>query len=541
MKLKKSLLLLLLCSLTLQAQDGELSLDPNDIPLTPDPALEAPAESTITVPPLDAPPPTSPPPTTGTDSLPTTEVVTPQAEPAPLISPRVEEYTPPTPSNLEVKNAEATPNADATSDTTKKEERFSKTYSKFHKSSTSEQNWEKVVGKRTSDTYVVNKGDTLWDISGTLFGDPFYWPKVWSLNREMIYNPHVIFPDMKIKFYQGSSKTTPTLATDNQPVAVDAKKDEVAVTPEGPAVENENVAPAPNNVKMTSALKKLPRFFKDVDVKIKKQVDTLQVEEHQSVSNDSAVKFEFYISEAPLTAVGKIIEVESELKSAGFEQYVFVKFEAEPTGVYTVVRTPKVLKETKDSTVAAELYEVEGELKILGRVNTGENVYRAQVIRSANLVSEGSILVPGRMRSFNLKDMNKETTANKGRIIGNLNDYGIVGQGSFVLINQGAQSGYQSNMTLPIYEDLSRRNPRSLVKENPQKVGSVVIVDSTENFSIGYISKVYENVLVSDFVGMAEGGEFNPQGSARAEEIFEEVQENVTPSAPSEELPADEF
>ncbi len=42
--------------------------------------------------------------------------------------------------------------------------------------------------------YVVRRGDTLWDVTGRFFGDPFLWPRVWSYNPE-ITNPHWIYPE----------------------------------------------------------------------------------------------------------------------------------------------------------------------------------------------------------------------------------------------------------------------------------------------------------------------------------------------------------
>lgn len=42
-------------------------------------------------------------------------------------------------------------------------------------------------------TYVVEKGDTLWDISAVFLKQPWLWPKLWRLNPE-ISNPHLIYP-----------------------------------------------------------------------------------------------------------------------------------------------------------------------------------------------------------------------------------------------------------------------------------------------------------------------------------------------------------
>ncbi len=46
--------------------------------------------------------------------------------------------------------------------------------------------------------YVVQKGDTLWDITHNILKEPFLWPKVWNANPE-IKNPDLIYPGQKIK------------------------------------------------------------------------------------------------------------------------------------------------------------------------------------------------------------------------------------------------------------------------------------------------------------------------------------------------------
>lgn len=53
--------------------------------------------------------------------------------------------------------------------------------------------------------HVVKKGDTLWDMSNTYYGNPWAWPQVWSLNPQ-VENPHWIYPGDQIRTTQASKK-----------------------------------------------------------------------------------------------------------------------------------------------------------------------------------------------------------------------------------------------------------------------------------------------------------------------------------------------
>jgi LysM repeat protein len=62
-------------------------------------------------------------------------------------------------------------------------------------------------------TYVVKKGDTLWDIAFLFWGDNFRWPDLWHANPQ-VANPDLIFPGDVLNIAGRSSSSTAETAVD---------------------------------------------------------------------------------------------------------------------------------------------------------------------------------------------------------------------------------------------------------------------------------------------------------------------------------------
>ncbi|MBJ94906.1 MAG: hypothetical protein CMP23_10600 [Rickettsiales bacterium] len=65
--------------------------------------------------------------------------------------------------------------------------------------------------EQAADIYSVVPGDTLWHICERFFGDPDYWPTLWSINNAEITNPHYIYPGQALQFQPGTDLRPPSL------------------------------------------------------------------------------------------------------------------------------------------------------------------------------------------------------------------------------------------------------------------------------------------------------------------------------------------
>ncbi len=380
-----------------------------------------------------------------------------------------------------------------------KESEFHRIYKTYNETPTSEESWEKAMSNRPAEMYRVQKGDTLSGISTALFGDQFYWPKVWSLNSNQILNPHEIAPGMGVQFFPGTLSEPPTLA-----VAADANEATTSIpVPAAPPKGALDGAAIPPAKKRTALLERLPPSLPGSRVMgTVKRPDEIRVEMLQHSYPKAYEHLEYFISDAPVAGVGVISGSELGSSTVGEYQYVYVKLNNAVDKKFVVQKNLTQLEDPRNKERKAEMVQIQGEIQVMERVNEGENIYRAMVTKAINPVEVGSILVPGSLPMIDPAPGAVSSGVGANIMGGQFEKRrSLFGQNSLVFLDGGSSQGLQEGQTLAIFADERVRNKKANAVQNDRVIGSLKIVRVTNNFATAYVTKATDDIIVGDYAG----------------------------------------
>jgi len=323
-----------------------------------------------------------------------------------------------------------------------------------------------VLNPRHPDTYVVQVGDTLWDIASTFLRDPWYWPEIWQLNPE-IENPHLIFPgDVLSLSYLDDGRPAVTV-TERGPVSGSGLVDRLS-----PRVRSEPLEEAIQTIPYET----LRAFLSRPAVLQESEFDTLP-----------------YIVAHP----------EGLLGSAGHDVYVRGTDAAEGT-VFDFVHPGDALIDPDDGDIIGYqgLYVGQGRVLASGDPAT---VFLTETSREA-LIGDYLITEESVAPATFLPRAPEEAV--DGRIISVLDGVSLIGQYQIIVINRGARHGLQPGHVLSVYRTGDTiRDPVRQTTQSGDKVrlpdvlaGTTMVFRTFDRISYALVMEATNDIRLLDTV-----------------------------------------
>ena len=392
-----------------------------------------------------------------------------------------------------------------------------------------DEQWSSLVGRNSSGIYKVQRGDTLWDISQTFFGDGNFWPRLWSENS-VLTNPHEISVGKAIAFVAGTEESAPVISVTDAKAAkvgeildtsVDPSapiypedpesqltEDDIAagtVLEEQPIVGGRPEIPEPLTPRK-AVLKNLPpSFIEPVPPKMAKDFDStgLDVGRRKAFEAVGALYIPAYLSDGKPSSVGRVTEIVAREKTAAFLQDVIVKLDR-PASVgekFTSINIRGNVTNEKTRTYGPVI-EIGGMVEIKEPIDEGKNVYRAKVVISVGAIEAGGLLtdMPLPRVEFSKKGQRVDLEA---IIIGGQfsKERRLLGQGNVVYIDRGSQNGLSEGQLLAVRSDRELRRPDTDHAEYKKTIGIIKLVRVLERVSTAVVIDASEEIRPGDFTG----------------------------------------
>ncbi|MFQ5344544.1 MAG: LysM peptidoglycan-binding domain-containing protein [Mariprofundus sp.] len=300
--------------------------------------------------------------------------------------------------------------------------------------------------------YVVKKGDTLWDIADYFFKNPRKWLKIWEHNLH-ITNPDLIYPGNRI-WFDGSRLSQGGLT---------------------------RVQPRP-------------------------QVIIRPVERNEEAIDSSVLMTELqrhgFIQPDQIKGVGYVLGSQDDRLNYGVHDHVYLKLDqpAKAGTLFDVFRSADVLRNPGNGEELGILIKHMGVLKV---VSQDEGVYRAEIVKVFEEISQGDRLQPVRKTALHIVPHDADSPLS-GTLIYIQNDAHEAGEHQLVGINLGLEQGVTAGLKMGIFR------AGRLVKDKvtggeallPQeKIGELLVLEALpRGVSIALITKSTAAINLGDAI-----------------------------------------
>ena len=303
--------------------------------------------------------------------------------------------------------------------------------------------------------YVVQVGDTLWDIAGTFLKDPWFWPEIWYVNPD-IENPHLIYPGDVLGL----------VYIDGQPRITNVRASTFRMSPQA------RVTPL-NEAIASIAYEDVAAFLSSGVILEKEQADALPY----------------------------LLETRGDhlIASAGNQIYVRGLTETAPGARFNVVHIGDPLYDPDDN----RLIGYQGQLIGEGRLRRGGDPATVALTNTSKEARPGDRLIPAEVDIPLNFFPSAPSSAIDGRIISVVGGVTQIGQYMVVVMNRGSGNGLAVGDVLSVFqtgevvEDRFRGGSVVLPEE---EAGTVMVFKTFDRISYGLVMEATQAIHVHDVI-----------------------------------------
>ena len=303
--------------------------------------------------------------------------------------------------------------------------------------------------------YVVQVGDTLWDIAATFLKDPWFWPEIWYVNPD-IENPHLIYPGDVLGL----------VYIDGQPRITNVRASTYRLSPQA------RVTPLAESV-TSIPYEDIAAFLSSGVVLEKGQADAL-----------------------PYLVATRGDHL---IASAGNEIYVRGMSETRPGARYNVVHVGEPLYDPDDN----RLIGYQGIMVGNGTLRRGGDPATVALNKSRQEAIPGDRLLPESVDiPLNFFPRSPSSTI-EGRIISVVGGVTQIGQYQVVVLNRGTNNGLAVGDVLSVWqtgETIDDRFGGGSVRLPDEEAGTVMVFKTYDRISYGLVMEATQVIHIHDAV-----------------------------------------
>ena len=324
-----------------------------------------------------------------------------------------------------------------------------------------------VLNPRHPESYVVQQGDTLWDIASMFLRDPWYWPEIWQINPQ-VENPHLIFPGDTLSL---------AYLRDGRPVI--------------------NLERGPQVVQAGTGVDRLsPR------IRAQPLEEAIQTIPYETIA--AFLSRPRFIDEDEIDDMPYVVALrEGLIGSAGRDVYVR-GFEEQPplSSVFNVVELGGAFvdPDTNDVLGYQGIYVGQGRLDRTGDPGTLRMLETEREVVVGDYLADEEDEIP-----LNFVPRSPESEI-EGRIISVMSGVSLIGQYQVVVINRGTQAGLEPGHVLRVYQtgQTIRDTHRGLVGQKvrlpDEPAGTMMVFRTAERISYALIMEATTPLALLDTV-----------------------------------------